>query len=169
MNIYLLCVIIFFVRIVDTTLSTVRTIFTIKNKIVISTIMAFFEIFIWFLILREAINTTNNSIYIAISYSLGFATGIFFGILITDKLITTVLSVNIVINNNNKEIIKNLNNNGFALSISNIKGRDLKDKEMLFVVTTNKRLNKLKNIVISLDDSAFIVVAENKYIYNGYI
>lgn len=169
MNIYLLCVIIFFVRIVDTTLSTVRTIFTIKNKIVISTIMAFFEIFIWFLIVREAINTTNNSIYIAISYSLGFATGIFFGILITDKLITTVLSVNIVINNNNKEIIKNLNNNGFALSISNIKGRDLKDKEMLFVVTTNKRLNKLKNIVISLDDSAFIVVAENKYIYNGYI
>ncbi len=169
MNIYLLCVIIFFVRIVDTSLSTIRTIFTIKNKIVVSTIMAFFEIFVWFLIVREAITTTNNSIYIAISYSLGFASGIFLGILITDKFITTVLSVNIVINKNNKEIIKNLTDNGFALSLSKIKGRDLKYKDMLLVVTTNKRLEKLKNIVISLDESAFIVVAESRYIYNGYI
>jgi uncharacterized protein YebE (UPF0316 family) len=169
MNIFWLCVTIFFVRIVDTSLATIRTILTVKNKIVISSIIAFFEIFIWFLIVREAIITTNNSIIIAISYSLGFAVGTFLGIIITDKYITSVLSINIVINNNNKEIIKKLRENGFAMSISKITGKDLKNKDMLFVVTTNKRLEKLKRVVISLDKNAFIAVSENKYVYNGFI
>lgn len=169
MNIYLLCVLIFFVRIIDTSLATIRTIFIIRNKIFISTFIAFFEILVWFLIVKEAMNTSNNSIFIAISYSLGFAMGIFLGILITDKAITTVVSVNIVINKNRKEVLKSLIENNFAFSISKIKGRDLiKNKDMLFIVTTNKKLNKLKKLIIDLDETAFIVVGDNKYIYNGY-
>lgn len=169
MSIYLLCVLIFIVRIIDTSLATIRTILVIRNKIIISTIIAFFEILIWFLIVKEAITTTNNSILIAISYSLGFAIGIFLGILITDKVITSVVSVNVVINKNRKEIFKTLSENNFAFSVSKIKGRDLiKSKDMLFIVTTNKKLNKLKKTITDIDETAFIVVGENKYIYNGY-
>lgn len=169
MNIYLLCVLIFIVRIIDTSLATIRTILIIRNKILISSFIAFFEILIWFLIVKEAINTPSNSILVAISYSLGFAMGIFFGILITDKAITTVISVNIVINKNRKEVLKSLSKNNFAFSVSKIKGRDLiKNKDMLFIVTTNKKLNKLKKLVIDLDETAFIVAGENKFIYNGY-
>ncbi len=169
MNIYLLCVLVFFVRIIDTSLATIRTILIIRNKIFVSSFIAFFEILVWFLIVKEAINTPSNSILIAISYSLGFAMGIFFGILITNKAITSVISVNIVINKNRKEILKDLTENGFAFSISKIKGRDLiKNKDMLFIVTTNKKLDNLKRIIVALDETAFIVAGENKYIYNGY-
>ncbi len=168
MNIYLLCVLIYFVRIVDTSLATIRTIFIIRNKIVISTVIAFFEILVWFLIVKEAINTGNN-IFIAISYSLGFASGIFLGIFINEKLITSILSVNIIINQNRKEIIEAIKENGFAFSLSKVKGRDLiKNKDLLFIVTTNKKLKLLKKLIISIDPDAFIVVAESKYIYNGY-
>lgn len=169
MNLYLLCVIVFFVRIIDTALATIRTILVIRNKIIISAVIAFFEILIWFLVVKEAITTTQNSILIAISYAGGFAIGIFLGILITDKVITSVLSVNVVINNNKKKLFKSLTDKNFAFSVSKVKGKDLvKSKNMLFIVTTNKRIKELKKIVNHYDKSAFIVISDNKHIYNGY-
>lgn len=169
MNIYVLCLVIFLVRIVDTSLATIRTILMIRNKIFISTFIAFFEVLVWFLIVKEAINTSNNSIFIALSYSLGFAVGIFLGIIITNKFTTTYISVNVVINNNKREIFKDLTDNGFAFSTNKIKGRDLiTNKYMLFIVTTSKKLNQLKEIITLHDNSAFIVVSEDKYIINGF-
>ena len=88
MNIVFLCIMIFFVRIIDTSLATIRTVMVVKDKTTLAFIIAFFEVFVWFLIVREALNTdAGNVLAIAISYSAGYATGVFVGMKITDRLL----------------------------------------------------------------------------------
>lgn len=70
MNILILCLKIFFVRIIDVSLGTVRTIITVKGRRVVASMVGFVEVFVWFLIVREALNTDEVSIWIAVSYSL---------------------------------------------------------------------------------------------------
>ena len=59
MTTLLLCLKIFFARILDVSLSTIRTVFVLKGKTPIVASLAFLEITIWFLVAREALNIEN--------------------------------------------------------------------------------------------------------------
>jgi len=168
-NLIVLCIVIFFVRIIDTSFATIRTVLVVRDKTALAFVTAFFEVFVWFLIVREALNFESGSILpIAISYSLGYATGVRVGMYITDRFITTNISVNIVVEQR-REIVSELIENNFAVSVSKIKGKDLiSNKYMIFVATTNKKLNKLKKIITKIDPRAFIVVSESKMVVGGY-
>lgn len=163
-----LCIIVFFARIIDTSLATIRSVLVIKEKRKLAVIIAFFEILVWFLIVKEALNTDNSAFYIALSYSAGYATGVYVGMIITDKFIPSNVSINIVVHEKD-EIIKALIDNNFAVSISKIKGKDLiNNKYMIFVATTSKKVAELKSIVTNIDPKAFIVISENKAVIGGY-
>ena len=84
MEILILCLKIFFVRIFDVSLGTARTIIMVRGKGFLASIIGFVEVLVWFLIVREALNTNVESIWIAISYSLGFATGTYIGSLLSN-------------------------------------------------------------------------------------
>ena len=84
----MLCVKIFFVRILDVSLGTLRTIITVKGKILVASLIGFIEMFVWFSVVNEALNTDEKSIWIAIAYSLGFATGTYIGGILSKKFIT---------------------------------------------------------------------------------
>ena len=68
MELFILCIKIFFVRILDVSLGTLRTMITVKGKMFYASLIGFVEILIWFLIVREALNTDNTSIFVALSY-----------------------------------------------------------------------------------------------------
>ena len=150
-NVVFLCLLVFFARIVDTSLSTLSTVFIIKDKTLYAVLFAFFQVFVWFLVVREALSSVENAFLIALSYSAGYACGVMVGMYISEKYVTSNISVNIVVKQK-KEVVDALINN----------------KYMIFVATTSKRLALLKKIVTEIDSRAFIVVSENKYVVGGY-
>jgi len=167
MEILFLCVKIFFVRIIDVSLGTFRTLITVKGKSLYASIIGFVEVFIWFIIVREALNTDVNNIWVAISYSLGFATGTFLGSIISTKFIKTNLSFEII--TSKEEMITELRNQGYGVTVLDVKGRDKKtNKYMLLLEIKNSSSNGLKNTVKKIDENAFIIVTETKYVQNGY-
>ena len=87
MEIIFLCLKVFFVRILDVTLGTFRTILTVKAKNIEASLLGFFEVLVWFLIVREALNSDIDSIWVAIFYSAGFAVGTYFGGILSQKFI----------------------------------------------------------------------------------
>lgn len=145
MKTLLLCLIIIMVRIIDTSLNTIRTILTIRNKKKISTIIAFFEILIWFLIVKEAVNRNENAILIAICYSLGYALGILIGMVITDKFFTTNININLVLYNENNILINELIQKDYNVVVNKIEGK--KDNYLIMIVTTNKKIKELNKIL----------------------
>lgn len=169
MNLFLLCLKVFFVRIMDVSLGTIRSIVTIKGKIKTASIIGFIEVLVWFLVAKEALDTNNNSIFIAISYSLGFATGTYIGGLISNKFIKIKLGVQVILSSNSDEIVNKVRKSGYAVSVIDVRGKDLNDsKYMLFIEIDSIRYNDLVSLIKELDKSAFIVVNETKYVHNGY-
>ena len=61
MNIVLLCIEIFFARIIDVSLGTIRTVIVVKGKNLIGSILGFFEVTVWFLVVEQALTTSNNN------------------------------------------------------------------------------------------------------------
>ena len=162
----LLCIKIFFVRIIDVTLGTIRTMFTVKGKRLIASIFGFVEVFIWFIIVREALQTDEKSIFVAISYALGFATGTYIGgflssILIKGKVVVQVFTENL-------ELVDILRENGYAVTVIDCKGYNTKSKYMLYISVDKKKEKKLIKEIEALDKHAFIVENETNHVENGY-
>ena len=164
---FILCLKIFFVRILDVSLGIIRTMFVVRGKKLISSMIGFFEILVWFLVVKEALQTESNSIFIAISYSLGFATGNYIGALLSDKLITGNVSVQVFTNNNNLEKI--LREHGYGVSSVVYTGYEEEaHKHMLFINVDKKKEKALRELIKKNDKEAFIIVNETKYVENGY-
>ena len=144
-----LCLKIFFVRIIDVSLGTIRTIISVKGKSLIASLIGFVEITVWFLVVKEALNTDENSLWIVFSYASGFATGTYIGGLLSKKFIQSNLAVQVITTNYN--LIDILRNNGYAVSVLDIKGKKEEKKYMLYISITNKNYNELEKIIKSSD------------------
>lgn len=166
MELVMLCIKVFFVRIIDVSLGTIRTIVTVKDKKLLASFIGFIEVLVWFLVAKEAISTNSNSIWIAISYSLGFATGTYIGAFISSKYIKGNFGVQVI--TNNLKLVSFLRDNGYAVSVIDVKGHEEKNKYMLFIEIDKNDFNHLQKTIKQIDSKAFIVVNETKFVQNGY-
>ena len=171
MTLFLLCLKVFFARILDVSLGTLRTIVVIKGKSLTASLIAFVEVLIWFLIAREALNSGQSSIWIAISYASGFATGTFIGSNLSRILIKGVVGIQVISDKISEEMIKTIKDHGFAVSIINLESysKEEQNRKMLFIQLNNQKQKNLINLIKSLDSHAFIVVNDTKYVQNGFI
>lgn len=149
-------------------MGTLRTVITIKGKTLYASIVGFFEVFIWFSVVKEALNTDEKSIWIGIAYALGFATGTLIGGFLSSKLISGNLGVQIITDQAHQELVPLLRSQGYGVTVMNVQGKD-SDKYMLFIEINNKSLEKLKKLVKSIDNDAFIVINETKHVHNGFL
>lgn len=166
MNILILCFKIFFVRIIDVSLGTARTIIMVRGKGLLASIIGFFEVFVWFLIVREALNTTESGLFIAISYSLGFATGTYIGSIFSEKFIESNLSIEVI--TEKKELADKIRKKNYGVSVLNVNGQEDVQKYMLMIEIKNRKLNNLKKLIDEFDKNAFMMIKETKLVQNGY-
>lgn len=170
MTLFLLCLKIFFVRIIDVSLGTIRTLITVKGRTLLASMVGFVEVFVWFVIVKEALNTNETSLWVAIAYSLGFATGTYIGGMVSNRFIKGNFGVQVVTSNNNHTLIDLLREQGYAVSVIDVKGQDIEqEKYMLFIEIDKNHFSHLKKLIHQIDSKAFIVVNETKYVQNGYI
>ncbi|MBK5280411.1 MAG: hypothetical protein JJE09_16255, partial [Bacteroidia bacterium] len=81
----ILPLLIFLARICDVSISTIRIIYMLGGRRYTSTILGFFEAFIWLMAIRQIFQHFDNWVsYIA--YPAGFASGIFVGMLIEERI-----------------------------------------------------------------------------------
>ena len=163
----LLCLKIFFARLIDVSLGTIRTIFTIKGKEFTAALIGFVEITVWFLIVKEALNTATNGFFIALSYALGFAVGTYIGGKISKRFIKSNLEVQVILSSKNDSIISKLHDAGFGVTKVEVSGKN-NNSYMLYINIKNDNLSRLRELIMKLDKNAFFVVNETQYVKNGY-
>lgn len=171
MELLFLCLKVFVARVTDVTLGTTRTILVVKGKKLYATMIAFIEVFIWFVVVKEALNTDSNSLWIAFSYAAGFASGTYLGMVISNAFIPGFVGVQVISNKVSDEMIKTIRDNGFAVSIINLHKtiENDSDKKMLYIQINKNKQDNLVTLLKELDESAFIVVNDTKYLQNGFI
>ena len=160
----ILCLKILTARIIDVSLGTIKTFYVVKEKRLIASLIAFLETLIWFIVVKEALNNNINSIFIPISYALGFAVGTYAGMFISSKIIKGSFTINIISSKIRKKDINYLKECGFGVTI--ISNR--KCKVHLLLEVDKKRYNTLKKCLDFIDKDAFIIVNDSKVVHNGY-
>lgn len=155
----ILCFKIFLSRILDVSLSSVRTMFVVKCNKIMASLIAFVEIFIWFYAAKEALVSNSTSLCIVVSYALGYATGTFIGTLINEKFISGIYSLKVSLKGVNEKMIKKLNS--ICLDVANLKGEN---KDILFLEVDKKNYKELIDNIYKIDKSASIVINDAKFI-----
>lgn len=170
MELLFLCLKIFIARIIDVTLATLRTVYSVKGKTLLAGIIGFIEATIWFIVVKEALNTDIQSPFIVMSYAGGFATGSILGTYVSKTFVNSLISVEVITTKGTKENIEKIRLEGFGVSVvDTIYNISETDSKMLIITLNSKHLEDLKRILRHIDREAFIVVNESKIVQNGFI
>jgi uncharacterized protein YebE (UPF0316 family) len=124
---------IFFFRICDVSLGTIRVIFIAKGLKYIAPIIGFFEVIIWLIAIGQVMNNvTNVASYIA--YGGGFAAGTLLGMTIEERLSLGTVVVRVISNEDITGLLSFLRGRSFGVTISDGEGSKGKVKIILSVI-----------------------------------
>lgn len=153
--------IIFFARIADVSLGTIRITMVSRGYKGPSAILGFFEVLIWVIVVAQVLTNLNNWInYIA--YAGGFAAGNYIGLYMESKLKVGIILVRIVTMNKSRELIDALREAGLAITSIDAKGH-FNEVKIIFTVLKRKKWNKVLSIINKVDPDAFYSSEEVKY------
>lgn len=158
---------IYFGRMADVSLGSLRIIFLGKGKSTVTFFIAFIEVTIWFFVAKDVLS--GGQWYNVFPYALGYASGTFVGIKINEKFVSGNLDVQVITSSKNDDMIDAIRNRGYAVSVIDVRGKDKKkEKYMLFMEINKRKFDELRDFIKEEDPSAFIVVNDTKYVMNGY-
>lgn len=161
---------IFFGKMLDVTLGTIVTIYIVKNKRKLATVIGFIDVFIWLLVVNTALKNSDNSLGIALTYSLGYASGTYIGSFITNYFNNDSINVQVITKNKNSLVSNSLKNSKYSASMIECTGLHKNDKRyIIYASINNKDLNNFKKLINDNDKEAFLTVSENKEIIGGFI
>lgn len=162
---WLLPIMIFFGRICDVTLGTLRIIFVSKGERYKAPIVGFFEVFIWVVIISQIFSHANN-IIAYISYAGGYAAGNYVGILVENRIAFGYQLIRAYTQKNAAELIRTLNKKNIGATF--IKGEGaISEVSIVEVVIDRKSLHKALNVILEFDDNIFYLVEDIRYKKKG--
>lgn len=146
LNYVILPFLIFFARIGDVSISTIRIIFVMNGNRFIAPILGFFEALIWLLAIGQIIANIDN-VWSYIAYASGFAMGTFVGITIEQKLAYGKVVLRLFAPNEVNELLFFLEENDYRYSVLNAEGRKGKVNIVFMVVSRDS----LKHLITGID------------------
>jgi uncharacterized protein YebE (UPF0316 family) len=158
-------ILIFFARICDVTIGTMRIVFVSKGMKTIAPILGFFEVLIWIIAISRIMENLDNWVnYIA--YAAGFATGNYVGLLVEEKLAMGILNIRIITRHDASELIYFLNEKGYGTTSVKAKG----SKENVHIIYTIVQRNHLKEvieIIRKFNPKAFYSIEDIRFVNEG--
>ncbi|MCA9732222.1 MAG: DUF2179 domain-containing protein [Deferribacteres bacterium] len=157
-NWVLLPVGIYLARVTDVSLGTMRIITLSRGLKKIAPILGFIEILIWLMAIRQIFNNLNNpACYLA--YAAGFASGIFTGMWIEERVAIGLRVVRIITRFDAEELIKALRESGFGITVIDGEGSTGSVK-IIFTVVRRKDVATVTAMSKKFNPKSFISVED---------
>lgn len=162
-------VLILLARLIEVSIGTLRVILMNKGYRLISSVLAFIEVLIWVVVASRVLIGIQDNYLKAIIYSLGFASGVYFGSVIESKVaLGTILIQAILPIDKGIEIAANLREEGLGVTTVNAEGKD-SEKLVLMIYSKRRGKDKIISKIKSLEESALIVSNDVSTLQGGYI
>ena len=162
----LIALLIFLVRVIATSLDTLRVIFTMRSNKFWVWLLGFFNSMIWVLTFAFVLADIDNIVNVIV-YAAGFATGNVMGMWIEDKLAFGFAEVRVISSQWGAAILEMLRENNFAVTEIPGRGKD----GMVSVITTSVRRGQIQDIeklVREVDENAFITTEDVVAVRSGF-
>ncbi len=158
---YLTPIVIFFARIIDVSLGTIRILMVSRGQKALAAFLGFFEVLVWAIVVTELIKNLDNWINF-VAYAGGFAAGTFIGIYIEEILKVGTIIVRIITRDRFRELSNALKEAKFTITSLDGSGGYVPVK-VIFTVLKRKRWKEIVAIIETYDPEAFYSVEEVKY------
>ena len=157
--------IIFFARICDVSLGTMRIVFVSKGKKNIAPFLGFFELFIWIVVISEVFKSADSFVcYIA--YAGGYAAGNFIGMNIEERIAIGSQLIQVFSSKDIVPLQKCLNEAGFGTTVVEGDGSAGKTK-ILYTVINRKTFDHAEKILKEFDPLIFYVIEDVRLVKSG--
>ena len=163
----LIALLIFFVRVISTSLDTLRVIFTMRSSKFWVWMLGFINSVIWVLTFVFVLSDIDNIVNIIV-YAAGFATGNVIGMWIEDKLAIGFAEVRVISSNLGAAILDNLRENDYAVTEILARGKD----GTVSVITSSIRRSQIydfEKLVRAIDADAFITTEDVVAVQRGFL
>ncbi len=153
---FFLPLLIFLARILDVSINTIRIIYVLGGRRWTATMLGFVESFVWLMAIRQIFEHLDNWMcYVA--YPAGFASGIFVGMMIEERIAYGKVIVRIITRKEVKPLINHLNSLELRYTHVDAQGPD-GPENLVFTVLQRERLDGLLEKLKEILPSAFYTV-----------
>jgi uncharacterized protein YebE (UPF0316 family) len=151
----LTCLLIIVGRIADVSIGTLRTVFVIQGRRILSLVLGFFEILIWVSVVSKVVQNLQQPAY-AVSYAFGFAMGNYIGMTIETWIALGEQVVRVFTREGNK-IATQLRSEGFRVTAFAGEGKD-GPIAMLFIHVPRRKTADITLFVQQVDPNCFYII-----------
>ncbi|MFZ3079864.1 MAG: DUF2179 domain-containing protein [Bellilinea sp.] len=154
----LLPILIFFARVFDVTLGTVRIIFIARGKKYLAPLLGFVETFVWIVVVSQIVKSING-IWAFVGYAAGFAAGTLVGMYVEDRLAIGTLIVRTILAGDVHPLVQRLHTAGYGVTC--VPGEGAQGPvTVVYTVIKRKDIQAVMTIIHDLHPHAFLSIEQ---------
>ena len=143
-------IVIFFARIIDEGVGTIRTISIVNGRMITAFFLGFIEIGIWIVIVSTVIHKIEESPILTVFYVFGYSTGTIVGMYIEKKIALGNITVRLFSLLKGREITQRLRNSGFSVTLFRGEG-ETGPVDLLYVLCPRQKLKEVLSAAKSFE------------------
>ena len=154
MDIVFAALLIFSLKLADTSLGTIRALLVTRNKPMYAALVGLLESGIWIVAISQVIKDIHDPVLIA-AYATGFSAGIIFGSYIERMVGVGNIIVRVFCPSNSSSVAEKLRENGHGVTVIDGQGKDGPVKVYLCIIKRRKLKSVLK-MIEEINPNAYI-------------
>lgn len=161
---------IFFGKILEVAVSTVRLVLINRGERVKGAVTGFFEISLWIVVTGTVLVGFQDDIFRCVIFAIAFALGNYVGSWLEGKLAFGLCSIQVIINKDECGdcVVKELRDNGFGVTMMEGEGKAGR-REILLLHLKRKRIPAAISLIKSRLENAVITVNDVRVVNGGFI
>lgn len=168
MNIWLYAII-FFSKVLENALATLRLIVVANGKKMYGAILQFVIALVWVMVTGTVLVGIQEDPLKVIFFALGSMVGSYVGSFLEEKMALGSNTIMAIVDDKlAAEITDSLRNMGFAVTSVLGKGKD-KDRNILYVIASRKKKDIVVKLIMRLDEKAMIISSSTASINGGFV
>lgn len=149
---------IFFGRICDVSLGTLRILFVSRGEKKIAPLIGFLEVFIWVVIISQVLSRANDLVSF-VAYAGGYAAGTYIGLYIEERIGFGFAKFRVFTLRNGHDLMKLLNEKGYGSTIVHGEG-SVSETDIVETVISRQNTKIVEEMVKDFDPKAFWLVED---------
>lgn len=160
---------IFFGKIIEVTLDTIRIVLINRGKRLPATLISFFISLIWIFIVSSIISNLSENIIKAIVYASAYALGSYLGITIENKLAIGYSSLQVIVREAEGYPLANqLREHGFGVTIWQGESYNY-NRSIVLIHLKSRQIHDAIKLINETVDDAVITIHDIKSVYGGFV
>ncbi|MEC9488292.1 MAG: DUF2179 domain-containing protein [Halanaerobium sp.] len=157
---------IFFARVVDVSMATIRTLMIVRGKRLYAALIGFFEVTIYILALSRVVNSLDSPVNL-LFYALGFSAGNYLGSFLEEKLAMGNISAQVIPSGHSREMAAILREEDYGVTEMEGMGRE-GVKNVLIISLKRKELPGMLALIEEVDEDCFVTIMDARTTRGGY-